>query len=214
MIGLPTEKVLRTIQSLSKVASPGPTPVFTPVHVSRALLCIGDEGPIGRIELSRKLGVGEGAVRTIIRHLVRAKVVATERGGCVLTARGSALYKTLRLKLSKPCVINGRQLALDKWSVAVLVKGSGGLVKRGIEQRDAAIRAGATGACTLICRNGKLVMPMGEDEEWILASNELLFQEIQQALTPGNNDVITIVSASAREIAEYCAVAAALTLVS
>ena len=211
---MPTGKVLRTIQSLSQVPSPGPTPVFTPVHVSRALLCIGDEGPIGRIELSRKLGVGEGAVRTIIRHLVRAKVVATAKGGCVLTARGSTLYKTLRLKLSKPYVINDRQLALDKWSVAVLVKGAGGLMKRGIEQRDAAVRAGATGACTLICRDGKLVMPRGEGGEWTLASKELLSQEIKLALNPENNDVIIIASASTREMTEYCAVAAALTLVS
>jgi hypothetical protein len=54
---------------------------------------------------------------------------------------------------------------------------------------------------------------MGEQEEWTLASDELLFQEIQRTLAPGNNDVITIVSASTREIAEHCAVAAALTLV-
>jgi hypothetical protein len=87
-------------------------------------------------------------------------------------------------------------------------------VKRGIEQRDAAVRAGATGACTLIFKDRKLMMPMGEHEEWTLASNESLFQEIQQVLAPGNNDVITIVSASTPEMAEHCAVAAALTLIS
>ena len=208
-----TKKVLQTIQSLSKVASPGPTPAYTLVHVSRALLCIGDGGPIGRIELSRKLGLGEGAARTIIRHLVKAKVVATASGGCALTPRGSALYRVLRMKLSKPCTIDAGQLALDKSSVAVLVKGAGGLVKRGIEQRDAAVRAGATGACTLVVRDRKLLMPMGEQEEWTLVSNEPLFQEIQLAFAPVNNDVITIVSASTQEVAEHCAVAAALTLI-
>ena len=213
MVDLPTQKVLETIQFLSKMAGPGPTPVYTQVHVSRTLLCIGDEGPIGRIELSRKVGLGEGAVRTVIRHLVKAKVVATERDGCVLTPRGLNLYRILRLKLSKPYAINARQLALDKASAAVLVKGVAGSVKRGIEQRDAAVRAGATGACTLIFRSGKLFMPMGEQGEWALGLNELLFQEIQQAFTPGNNDVITIASAPTAEMAEHCVIAAALTLI-
>ena len=214
MIDLPTQKVIQTIQSLAKGVSPGPSPAYTSVHVSRAILCIGDEGPIGRIELSRKLGVGEGSARTVIRHLAKARIIEIAKGGCVLTGHGLGLYKALRLKLSKPCTINARQLALDKWSVAVRVNDASRLVKTGIEQRDAAVRAGATGACTLIFRDGRLVMPVGVDRERTITKNEVLFQEIQRALTPGNGDAIAIVSAPTREMAEYCAVAAALTLIS
>jgi hypothetical protein len=54
---------------------------------------------------------------------------------------------------------------------------------------------------------------MSEREEWALESNGPLFQEIQLAFAPVNNDVITIVSASTQEVAEHCAVAAALTLI-
>ena len=209
---MPSGNALHTLISISKLPSPGPAPAFTAVHVCRAVLCIGDEGPIGRIELSRKMGLGEGAVRTIIRHLANARVVDTAKGGCVLTQRGVGLYKTLRSKLSEVRPLNARQLALDKESAAVLVRGSGRIVRRGIEQRDAAIRAGATGACTLICRNGELIMPMGEDEDWKLGSGDLLFRELQRTFGPSNNDVITIVSAVSRELAEHCSVAAALTL--
>ncbi len=200
------------ILSVSKMPSPGPTPAFTAVHVCRAILYIGDQGPIGRIELSRKLGVGEGAVRTIIRHLTKAKLVDTAKGGCVLTQRGTVLYKSLRLKLSEVRRVNARQLALDKASAAVMVRGSGKFVNRGIEQRDAAIRVGATGACTLVYKNGKLVMPMGERESWILQPHELLFGELRKAFSPNNDDVITIVSAPNQELAEHSAMAAALTL--
>ena len=122
------------------------------------------------------------------------------------------LYKSLRPKLSEIRSINARQLALDKESAAVLVRGSGRLVNRGIEQRDAAIRVGATGACTLVYKNGQLVMPMGERESWTLQQHEPLFVELQKAFSPNNNDVITIVSAPSHELAEHSAMAAALTL--
>ncbi len=204
--------MLNAILSVSRADSPGPAPAFSAVHVSRALLYIGDQGPIGRLELSRKLGVGEGAGRTIIRHLTKAKLVGTAKGGCVLTQRGTVLYKSLRSKLSETRPINARQLALDKESAAVLVRGSGALVKRGIEQRDAAIRVGATGACTLVYKNGELVMPMGERESWTLHQHESLFADLQKTFSPSNNDVITIVSAPSPELAEHSAMAAALTL--
>jgi hypothetical protein len=86
------------------------------------------------------------------------------------------------------------------------------MVKRGIEQRDAAIRAGATGACTLVYRKGKLAMPMGDREEWTPAPNDLLFEDLRKIFDPTEHDVITIVSASDNGLAEHCAVAAALTL--
>jgi predicted transcriptional regulator len=209
---LSSRSILNTIISVSKTPTPGPASVFTAVHVSRAILHIGDQGPIGRIELSRKLGVGEGAVRTIIRHLTKAKLVDIAKEGCVLTQHGTVLYKSLRAKLSEIRLVNARQLALDKASAAVLVRGSGKLVNRGIEQRDAAIRVGATGACTLVYKNGELVMPMSEGESWIQQPHDLLFAELRKAFSPNNNDVITIVSAPNQELAEHSAMAAALTL--
>jgi len=176
------------------------------------VLLIGDHAPIGRIELSRKLGLGEGAVRTIVKHLSNGGFVDSVKEGCVLTQRGKSLYKSLRSKLSEVRAVNARQLALDKASAAVLIRNSGTMVKRGIEQRDAAIRAGAAGACTLVYRKGRLVMPMGDREEWTLAPNDLLFDDLRKLFAPTDHDVITIVSASDNGLAEHCAVAAALTL--
>ena len=205
-------RVLHNLRALAKLPSPGPAPAFTHIHISRALLAIGAEGPIGRIELSRELGLGEGAIRTIIRHLAQARIVVTARGGCVLTKRGLSFYNSLRSKLSKPFLVDAKQLALDKVSAAVLIRGAGHLVKRGIEQRDAAIRAGATGACTLVLRGGEFVMPMAEGEEWQLISVDSLVQEVKKSFSPRDDDVLTVVSAPYRGLAEHGAMAAALTL--
>jgi hypothetical protein len=101
---------------------------------------------------------------------------------------------------------------LDRASAAVLIRNSSTAVRRGIEQRDAAIRAGASGACTLVYWNEKLVMPMGEREDWTLAERDSLFVDLEKIFTPRNGDVITIASATSMGLAEHSAMAAALTL--
>lgn len=204
--------LLRILQALSKQPSPGPAPAFSHVHICRALLAIGDEGPIGRIELSRKLSLGEGAIRTIIRHLTQAKVIRTVRDGCVLAKRGTDLYNRLRAKLSRISFIDARQLSLDKSSAAILVRGASRLVRRGIEQRDAAIRAGATGACTLIVTGSAYVMPMAETDEWKLQLQDPLAREMEDLFHPKNRDAVIVVSAPDKALAEHGAIAAALTL--
>lgn len=207
-----SSKMLETLLALSKLPSPGPAPAFSHVHICNALLTIGDEQPIGRIELSRRLGLGEGAIRTIIRHLTNARAITTVKNGCVLTKRGTQLYNPLRSKLSRISHIDARQLALDKISAAILIKGAGRLVKRGIEQRDAAIRTGATGACTLVIRDREYVMPMAENNDWRLRADDPLTQELERSFHPKDNDVVTIVSAPNKRLAEQGAMAAALTL--
>jgi hypothetical protein len=107
--------------------------------------------------------------------------------------------------------MDARALALDKVSAAVLIRGSGHLVKRGIEQRDAAMRAGATGACTLVFQGREFLMPMSESEEWRLGQDDPLFQDLKNAFNPEEGDVVVLSSASGRVLAEHGAMAAALT---
>lgn len=205
-------RVLATLQALSRLPSPGPAPAFTQVHVAQAILIIGDEAPIGRIELSRRLGVGEGAIRTIIKHLTQAKIIAIARGGCELTKRGTLLYRSLRSRVSQTKAVDGRQLALDKVCAAVLVRRSGAVLKRGIEQRDAAIRAGATGACSLLFRGHEFLMPMSENEEWKLNRDDPLFRDLRDSFDAVEDDVVVVSSAPDSGSAERGAMAAALTL--
>jgi predicted transcriptional regulator len=208
-----TGKLLHILEALSRLPSPGPTPAFTHVDVTQAILAIGDEQQLGRIELSRKLGIGEGAIRTIIRHLTQAGIIEIARGGCVLTRRGVQLYSSLRSKLSTIVPVEARQLALDKVSAAVLVRGAGYVLKKGIEQRDAVIRAGGTGACTLVLRGRGFLMPMGDSEEWRLNREDPLFQDLENELRPKEGDVVVVSSARDRVTAEHGAMAAALTLI-
>lgn len=166
---------------------------------------------MGRIQLSKRLGLGEGAIRTIIRHLSRAGLVKSTKKGCALTSKGLSLHKHLRMKLSRILVIDAGQLALDNSSAAILVRGSSQKVKQGIEQRDAAVRVGATGACTLLMKHGRFVMPFGS-EEMKMDLSESLTQELLNMFHPKQDDTIIIASANQKNLADYAALAAGLTL--
>jgi len=207
-----TRSLLHTLQALSRTSKPGPPTVYSHVHLCLALLTIGDQGPIGRIELSRKLAIGEGAVRTIIKRLAQAGLLATAKEGCVLTNQGSSLYQQLRRKFSNIIILDAKQLSIDKVNAAVLIRSARHLVKKGIEQRDAAVRAGATGACTLVCSHGKFTMPLDDEPQWKLTPRDSLFQELNSSLQPKDNDVIAIIGAAGKEQAKQGAMAAALTL--
>jgi predicted transcriptional regulator len=202
---------IQVLEALGEFSKPGPATVFSHLHVCNAILLIGDEGPKGRIELSKQLGLGEGAVRTMIKRLARSKIITSGPQGCRLTKRGTLLYKRLRGKLSGVLMVAPNQFSLDKASAAVLVRVAGRSVTRGVEQRDAAIRAGATGACTLVYRSNAYRMPL-ENEEWKLDRQDSLGQILSGLFQPRENDVIIIASAPKTETAKYGAMAAALTL--
>jgi hypothetical protein len=57
-------------------------------------------------------------------------------------------------------------------------------------------------------------MPMSENEEWSLTSDDPLFQDLKKSFSPGEGDVIVLSSATDRVTADHGAMAAALTLIS
>jgi len=205
-----TNRIISLLKELTERPSAGPVAAFSYLHVAIVILLVGDEAPIGRIGLSQKLGLGEGTTRSIIRRLMQARVVENSRRGCVLTQRGKALYGLLRRKLSTVMDFDAEQLALGKTNAAVMVRASGKRVRRGIEQRDAAILAGANGAVTLLVQNGEYVMPVEPKEK--LAPLDPFVLKLESCFHPRDNDVLIIAGAQERTLAHFGAMAAAFTL--
>ncbi|HPC27186.1 MAG TPA: hypothetical protein PKX17_00510, partial [Candidatus Methanomethylicus sp.] len=57
---------------------------------------------IGRIALSKKMKIGEGSIRTIIKKLVERGVIAVDSiGGCTLTETGNGIADELKGLLVK-----------------------------------------------------------------------------------------------------------------
>jgi DNA-binding PadR family transcriptional regulator len=181
----------------------GPLPRFAEVHVRRALEVIAKHGRIGRKQLAVELGVGEGSVRTILNRLKKRGLITSSRGGHTLTAKGkSSLGKPLEL-----VQISAGGLTVGKVDIATIVRGAATKVKRGIEQRDEAIKAGAVGATVLIFRGGELQFPDG-----FLGVKKELAGALAKIFKPREGDVIIIGTAETLVKAEAGARAAARSL--
>jgi len=181
----------------------GPLPRFAEVHVRRALELIAEYKTIGRKQLTKKLGVGEGSVRTILNQLKKQGFITSSRGGHTLTAKG-------RRSLGKPLKfvqVDAGDLTVGEVDVATIVRGAAAKLKRGVEQRDEAIKAGANGATVLVFKAGKLQFPDGFAEV-----RREMGDAILEALKPREGDVIVIGTAESAAKAEEGARAAARTL--
>jgi len=201
-------KPLQTIEDAARKIAPGRAPYFVEVHVAKVLLVISSQGPVGRVNLAKALRLGEGSIRTLIRHLEKAELIETSKEGLVLTAAGKKLASSLKSMISEAMEVPKSGLTVGAFNMAILVRGSAGFVRSGLEQRDAAIKVGAQGATTLIFNRGKLTMPSTNED--VLRKLPEMGDVLISQLKPQENDMIVIGSADDRLTAEFGAIAAAL----
>lgn len=200
----------QVLERIAREKAPGPSPTFSVLHVLHAIELIA-EREIGRGKLAKRLEVGEGATRTIISRLKEAGLISTSKGGCALTDVGLRLWKEYRLIFKKKVEIGKNELTLSNCNFAILAKNCGNKVQSGMEQRDAALMAGAKGATTVLYKDDCLIIPTVSDNavrDFPDTANRMIV-----LLQPEENDVIVIGSANNLRKAEYGALAAAWTLV-
>jgi predicted transcriptional regulator len=198
-------------QTLEKIASekaPGPAPSFTIVHLMLAVELIAKK-ETGRGKLAENLGVGEGTIRTILGRLRDAGVIEISKAGCSLTDSGLKLWKEYTSAFNK-IQIGQNELALAKYNFAVLVRNCVEAVGSGIEQRDAAVMAGARSATTIMVRKKRMVIPSVSQD--VVRDFPVAADQLVRLLHPKENDVIVIGGSDNSRKAEYGALAAAWTL--
>jgi len=202
-------KTLETVDRVAAKIAPGKSPSFAGAHVIKALEDISIMGTMGRLKLSKDLHLGEGETRTLIKHLKNEGLIGLSRSGISISAAGRKLLSSLRSLLSEQIEIPSTPLAVGPFNVAVRVAGMKGYVKYGLEQRDAAITAGARGATTLVVTKKGLAMP-GTGEEVSESDSSIIATLSKQSLN--EDDVIIIGSANEKIKAELGVKAAALEL--
>jgi predicted transcriptional regulator len=198
----------QTLEKLVDEKAPGPSPSFSVFHLLLALELIGEKS-IGRGRLAEELNVGEGAARTLVGRLKDAGLIMTSKTGCSLTDNGAKLWKEYGAMLKK-IEIQGNELAFGDHNFAILIRNHGHKVKSGMEQRDAAVMAGARGATTMLFRKGRLVFPSTNSD--VTKNFPEASDQIFKLLKLEENDVIIIVGSDSVRKAEYAALAAAWTL--
>ncbi len=201
-------KSLRTLEEAATKLAPGRAPYFVEAHLVKTLMTVEAEGPVGRTKLSKTLGLGEGTVRTLIKHLENKGLIKTSRIGIALTNSGKKLALNLKSRISREIEVPRSSLTVGPLNVAILLKNAAHSVKGGVEQRDAAIRIGALGATTLIYSRGKLNMPLVEED--IFRDAPTVREALILKFRPREGDVIIIGSANDKLTAELGALAATL----
>jgi hypothetical protein len=186
---------LNALEILARVAAkiaPGRLPSFAEAHVVMALEDISSVGTVGRLKLSKDLQMGEGEARTLVRHLSKEGLVEISKSGISMSVAGRKLLSSLRTILSEQVEIPSSPLTVGRFNVAVQVKGMRNCIRYGLEQRDAAITAGAKGATTLVFTKNGLALP-GTGEALTETGSSIIAVLSKLNLTEG--DVIIVGSA-------------------
>lgn len=202
------------VRALEKVASryaPSRLLSFGEVHVFVAMQLMSKKGHASRKILAKELALGGGAVKTLVKHMKMNGLVETSNGGTKLTEKGEKVIKGLASSLPTEMELPRSRVALGEYNYAVLLREFGFAIKSGIEQRDAAIKIGATGATTLLYRDGSFAMfDSGQDP---LSKEQHLKRELVDILKPQEGDAVIIGSAEKGKLAELAAKSAALVTI-
>jgi len=203
--------IKRFLESLTFDKAPGPSPSFSVFDVVKVLRILAKVGSIGRGKIAENLVLGRGATRTLLTRLVEAQLIYISKSGCSLTDKGKKIWK--KIEETIPCIseIGFNELTFAKHNVVVQVRNRGEKVGKGLEQRDAAVRAGAKGAVTLIYKNEKLMLPTITSDA--AQSYPIAYQQITRLMNLKENDVAIIVGADSLKNAECGALAAAWTII-
>ncbi len=204
----------KQIQSVLVSDYRGPRASYSEVDVLKALIAIGNsEASVGRFKLGKTTGLGQGEVRTLIARLKDAGLISVDSRGCSLTEKGRKKFELISRTIPTSETVNAKDLDLGKFSWYVVVRDREEKVRKGLEQRDASIRAGATGALTVVYSQGKFRVPgdeIAEDCEALGPSEP--WMTIRGSSPPKNGDVVIVSGADTSTLAEGGALAAALTL--
>jgi predicted transcriptional regulator len=187
-------------------ARTGPASRFSDLHVWRALFSIKAEQPIGRKRLAAAVGVGEGSMRSILAILCRNKLARPKKPGMVLTAKGKRTVEGVGLVLAQ---VNAGDLTIGPVDAAAHIRGGASNVRKGIEQRDDAIKAGAIGATTIICRGTRLIALEDIDIEMKFKP---VAKQLRAVFEISDGDAVILCTADAPGEAENGALSAALSL--
>ncbi len=209
-------------------------PAFSYVHIISALYIFGDNFPegIGRYRLRKKLSIGPGTAKSLIKKLNKRKnfIYIPEmniRKGHILTEKGLKFLEKIKKKI--PFVIQGNidivnEIIIETEDVNAyicLVKNSGSRITNGMTQRDAAIKVEGKGATCLIF-NGRefhfeknYIIKKGEDQMQINDELQNYFSRMihEQKSILEKGDVLIIGLGDLPEVARLACLSAALTLI-
>ena len=181
---------VKTLQKVANRYAPSRVLSFDMVHVFKTLQLIEENGHVSREMLCKELDLGEGTIKTLIRHLKMQDLIESTNAGTKMTKKGNSFFSEILSSMPFEISVSKCTLTLGKHNYAVLVKHMSSAIKSGIEQRDAAIKMGASGATTLLFKDNKFLIPKTHFDA--LQNEFQLSNQLRKTLHPEDGDVIII----------------------
>lgn len=201
--------VINTINSISSRYAPGRFLSFNSAHVFKTLQLMDREGYVSRLLLIKELQLGEGSIKTLIKHLKMEKLIITTNKGTTMSERGRKIFEQMSRFICAETQIPRSSISVSEFNYAILLRFVKFAIKQGVEQRDAAIKIGARGATTLVYKDGKFLIPGSRYNA--LKDEKIIDKILKDKLKPVNDDIIIIGSDDSNIIlSELASKAAAL----
>lgn len=184
----------------------GPMFRFSDANVYWILHLLSDGIRIGRKRLSEEVGIGEGSMRSIIEALREKEFISVKQTGITITSAGHVFLDKMPIRVID---VDIGKSVVGEYTQSLLVIGVSDKVHNGMQQRDAGIKAGATGCTTIVIRDGILSIP----PDWnIDIEDPKLAKYIREDLHMTEKDVIIVGGGETKPLAIEAAVTAALEL--
>ncbi len=184
----------------------GPMFRFTDANVYWALYVLSDGKRMGRKRLADEIGVGEGSMRRILETLRQWEMITIKQTGITITRSGLGFLAEIPIKVVD---LDLKDAIVGTYGQAVVVYGVGKKIENGMQQRDAGIKAGATGCTTLVIRNGALMVP----PDWNMdEKNPAVAARVREVTNITEDDAIIVGSAYDQHTAIVAALTAAFEL--
>lgn len=182
--------VINTLNSVSSRYAPSRFLSFNSAHVFKTLQLMDREGYVSRLLLIKELRLGEGSIKTLIKHLKMEKLIITTSKGTTMSERGRKIFEQMSQFICGETQIPMSSISVSKFNYAVLLRYVKFAIKQGVEQRDAAIKLGAKGATTLVYKDGKFLIPGSRYNA--LKDEKKIDKLLKDKLKPVNDDIIII----------------------
>ncbi|MEM2710150.1 MAG: DUF4443 domain-containing protein [Candidatus Methanomethylicia archaeon] len=173
----------------------GPLPKINLMKLISATIIISWYKPIGRYLLSELTDVPQGVMRGLLKRLQSSNYVMMSKRGAILTPLGEKILNEALndLKINRINKLNAEEmksLVQGKCVIGVCIRKVANNIKSGVEQRDEAIKHGARGATTIVCKSNDLHIPPTYESLKQLSPN--IYRLLMVKFNPEDDDVIII----------------------
>ena len=192
-------------------APKGPSPAYAAAHVVKFLLILVAEETMGRITLARRLGIGEGSVRTIIKRLLEMSLISVDAvGGCNLTETGLSVVSELQEMIVSTSEVDLGEMGIAAPAFASHLRGLA-IAPSLTRLRDVAVRNGAEGMMVFEFTDGKIRLPLMSED--ISKDYPVIDAFIKSRFSLRNQDLILVGFAQGSLAAEVGTLSVSLNLI-